>query len=1245
MFPVAVAMAADLETAFTQPPASTRPRCYWYWMDGHISQAGITRDLEAMKRVGIGEGYIGLIDGQSGAAPNREIKPLTDPWWQMIEHAVREGTRLGVDIGFFNAPGWSQSGGPWVKPEQSMRYVTLPEIRLRGPQHFAGKLPVPAGAFQPFAVLAFPAPAGDTDTATTRGAKVTKQPAQITFTLPESFTARSLTVQPSKAIHVNAEFQASEDGENFRTVRQFTVDRHNLGPGVGPVGLAPVVVAFPATVARAFRVVLSAPSDPGDIQISAAARVDTLAEKSLIKVFQDPLPPFDFYSWPQQAEPEAAELTIPPGAVRNLGKQVTADGTLTWDVPEGEWIVLHAGLLPTGTQNSPAPAEATGPEVDKMNRTALKAHFEAYVGKLLERMPAADRKSLKHVVADSYEQGPENWTEGFAQEFQNRYGYDPVRFLPVLTGRLVGSADQANRFLWDLRRLVADLVARDYVGGLRDLCRERGLKMWLENYGHWGFPSEFLLYGGSCDEISGEFWEAGSLGSVELRDASSAAHIYGMRPVFAEAFTGGPFFISTPWSLKKRGDWAFCQGINQFVLHVYIHQPSEERLPGMNAGFGTEFNRHNTWFEQSKAWIEYQRRCSVLLQAGLHVADVAYFIGEDAPKMAGLQSPALPPGYDFDYINADVLMHRAQVQGGRLVLPDQMSYRLLVLPPSETMRPQLLQKIASFVEAGLPVLGAPPSRSPSLQDFPGCDVQVQTLVRALWGQGKILPSGNLAAAFRKLNTPPDLEGVDPSEILFTHRRSAEADLYFLSNQTDAPADLTPGFRVAGKVPEFWHPETGKTETAAVYDSADQTTRVPVRLDPRGSVFVVFRHKAAADRIVEVQLNGKTVLSTVLKTNAVAEFSPGTFTEAVWVKPTDDTPLFPETSRGVIGITAARNDVIFPRHGDTIVPGGGHAGSGLAVGRNGVCVFEHGANYFAPVLVHAAALTNWTHVTVVYRQGQPTLYLDGRPVHTGLKGPHLVHASPPGAPFRGELGGYKQFGRALSDAAVLDLLKDMPRTLEVPVELTQNAAGRLEVRAWQSGRYALRTANGRSHSFQVPPVPPAMDLPGPWEVRFPTTTGLATPVRFDLLQSWTDRPEPAIKYFSGTAVYEKNFEIAPDQLGQDRTITLDLGRVGALAEVILNGVNLGTLWKAPYCVEVTDRLQPGANLLEIRVVNTWHNRLVGDKREPGLLTDRKPWTSTTPNYGRNEPLLASGLMGPVTLRTALRVHPLETAGKR
>ena len=1230
------ATAADLEQAFTHPPESTQPRCYWYWMDGQITKDGLTRDLEAMKRVGIGEAYIGLIDGQSGSAPNREIKALTEPWWQLIDHAVREATRLGVGIGFFNSPGWSQSGGPWVKPEQAMRYVVLPETRLRGPQHFSGRLPAPAGAFQDLAVLAFPAPAGDAETAESRGAKVTKEAKQVTFTLAEPFTARSLTVHPLKPLNVSAELLASDDGKDFRSVRKFGLDRHNVAPGVGPVGLAPILVAFPPTTARVFRLVLSAPGELGEVRLSPAARVETLAEKSLIKMFQDPLPSFHFYSWPQQAEPERADLSIRPDAVRDLSRQMGPDGTLTWDVPTGEWVVLRAGLLPTGTQNGPAPAEATGPEVDKMNRTALRAHFEAYVGRLRDRLTPAERASWKHVVADSYEQGPENWTEGFAQEFQTRYGYDPLRFLPVLTGRLVGSADQANRFLWDLRRLVADRVARDYVGGLRDLCHENGLKMWLENYGHWGFPSEFLLYGGYCDEISGEFWEAGDLGSVELRDASSAAHIYGLRPVFAEAFTGGPFFTSTPWSLKKRGDWAFCQGINQFVLHVYIHQPWEDRRPGINAGFGTEFNRHNTWFGESKAWLDYQRRCSVLLQEGLHVADVAYFIGEDAPKMAGLREPALPPGYDFDYINADVLMNRAQVKNGRLVLPDQMSFRLLVLPPLETMRPALLRKIASFVREGLPVFGPPPLRSPSLQDYPACDAQVRELVGQLWGQGRILQGGDLAAVLRRLDTPPDLADFDPNDLLFIHRRSPEADLYFLSNQTDAPADFTGTFRVAGRQPELWHPETGRREDVAVYEPMAAGTRVPVRLEARGSVFVVFRRKTVGEPMVEVRHNGQPLWSTAPASLATNEAKPGTFTVACWVKPSDVTPLFPETNQGIVGVQAPRNDLIFPVHGDSLVRGGGHAGSGVAVGRNGVCVFEHGANYFAPVLVQAIALTNWTHLAVVYRDGRPSLYLNGQLARDGLRGPRTVHPCPPGAPFRGESAGHKRLDRALTAEEVAALMRSTPRDSDLPLELTRDATGQLEAVAWQAGRYELRGAEGRSRSFEVPAMPAPVELSGPWEVRFPPDSGVTSPVSFGSLQSWTDRPEPAVKYFSGAALYTKTFEVSPGQLAKDRVVTLDLGGVGALAQVFLNDRDLGTLWKPPFRVEVSDLLRVGSNRLQVVVIHTWHNRLVGQKRQPDL-PGPKPWTSYTPNFRRDEPLHSSGLLGPATLRTAVRVR--------
>ncbi len=740
-----VSAAERLAEQFTNPPEGTKPRCYWYWMDGHISREGITHDLEAMRRVGIGEGYIGIIGGG-------EVKALTEPWWQLIEHAVREGGRIGVNIGLFNCPGWSQSGGPWIKPSQAMRYVALPELRLKGPRRFEGRLPTPKGYFQDIAVLAFPTPAGENQVAKI----VARTPTSISFRMPSAWTARSVTVDAVKPVRVEAELQASDDGIKYRTVKKFTIDRHNLMLSVGPAPLAAVVVSLPPIKAKFFRLTFSAACQLGDVRLSSAARVESIAEKSLVKVFQDPQPPFDFYTWPASAEPDRPNLIVNPHNVRNISHKMTADGVLRWDVPEGEWTVLRAVMMPTGTKNSPAPPEATGLEVDKMSRSALKSHFEAYVGKLLKRMPPDQRRALKHVVADSYEMGPENWTDGFAADFRRRYGYDPLSYLPVLTGRIVGSADQSDRFLWDVRRMVADRIARDYVGGLRDLCHAHGLRMWLENYGHWGFPGEFLLYGGSCDEISGEFWVDGDLGSIELRDAASAAHIYGMPVVWAEAFTGGPAFRSTPASLKARGDWALCEGINQFVVSVYIHQPWDDRRPGVNAWFGTELNRNNTWFEYARPWIDYQRRCSVMLQAGKPVADVAYFISEDAPKMTGQREPALPPGYDFDYINADVIEHRLRVEDGRFVLPDGTSYRLLVLPPSDTMRPALLKKLGELVDAGGAVLGSAPRRSPSLQDYPACDAEVRKLAADLWGEKKIIEDTNLQTALDRLHTLPDV---------------------------------------------------------------------------------------------------------------------------------------------------------------------------------------------------------------------------------------------------------------------------------------------------------------------------------------------------------------------------------------------------------------------------------------------------------------------------------------------------------
>jgi hypothetical protein len=1067
--------AADqLVTRFSQPPAATKPRCYWYWMDGHISREGITKDLEAMKRVGIGGAFIGVISGQSGAAANPEPKALTPQWWGFIEHAIREGSRIGVQIGLFNSPGWSQTGGPWVSPEQAMRYVVQTETAVKGPQKFSGKLPAPQEGFQPLTIQAFPAPAGDAAVAT-----ITSRTADvIDFQMPENSSARSLTVRPTAPINAAAELQASADGTNFRTVRRFQIARHNQMLGVGPLPLAPVVISFPAIADRHFRLVCGSANALGDVQLSAAARVDSYAEKSLLKMFQEPLPPFDFYTWPQAPEPESTDLCIRPETIIDLTKNLRPDGTLEWNVPPGDWVILRSGLIPTGTKNSPAPAEATGFEVDKMNRAALKAHFDAYITPLLKKLTSAERKSWTHVIADSYEAGPQNWTDGFAADFQKRFGYDPLRLLPVMGGRIVGSADQSDRFLWDLRRFVADRIASEYVGGLRELCHAAGLKLWLENYGHWGFPAEFLQYGGQSDEIAGEFWVGADLGGPEVRAASSAVHTYGKRVVWAEAFTGGPVLSNTPRDLKALGDWSFAEGVNQFVFHVYIHQPWEDKKPGVNAWFGTEFNRHNTWFDASKPWIDYLRRCSVMLQTGHHVADVAYYIGEDTPKMIGVRNPELPAGHDYDYINSEVIEKHLHVKDGRFVLPDGMSYRLLVLPESATMRPAVLKKIGQLVAAGGTILGPPPSRSPSLENFPAADDEVKSLAADIWKNPNVLTGINLTQAFERLKVTPDV--VVPADVLWKHRADETTDIYFLTNTRPSARTETVSFRTSDRTPELWWPETGKIQPLADYQLVDGRLQVPVAFDPHGSVFVVFRTPRTSDQRITPQNLGS--LKILKATYGAKDGTASTDVTAILTK----------------SILNGRLDF----------------------------TVENEA-------------------------------LGGDPAY--LKEKQLT----------------------------VDFTSEgKPGTVTLPEH------GRLQ-------------------------LPASPELPGPWNVIFQGRS-----LAFEKLISWTEHPDADIKYFSGSATYTRRFQIS-DLKSQ---IHLDLGTVHAIAKVRLNGKEIATLWKEPYATDITAALRQGTNTLEIDVINSWHNRLVGD-HQPGAT----PTTFTTHNkYNANTPLQPAGLLGPVRL---------------
>lgn len=867
-----------IEHHFVHIPDSVQTSVYWYWISDNITKEGVEKDLEAMKKVGINRAFIGNIGLDD--SPYGKAKMFSDEWWDILHAALKKATELNIQIGIFNGPGWSQSGGPWVKPEQSMRYLTSSQVTVKGPFNFNKQLEKPQKNFQDVRVLAYPIAADYGSDISTLKPKITSDPVVdsigkimdhnpatfvplsggksllVTLDTKTAYTARSLTINTtSQNVRLEGDVQAMVNGK-YISVKHFMIDRTNSALNVGFIPFGPAAFSLPVTTSSSFRIIFSGVSSNSgitEIKLSSTPYVEEYIEKTLAKTWPTPHPFWDAYQWaPQPAE--TSKYTIDPKKVVDISKYMSADGTLKWHVPAGNWVIERDGMTPTNVTNAPAPPEGRGLEVDKMSKEHVAEHFNAFLGVILKHIPAEDRKTFKVTVEDSYETGSQDWTDAMIPEFKQAYHYDPVPYLPVLQGKVVGSEDKSDRFLWDLRRLIADDVSFKYVGGLREVSHKNGLTTWLENYGHWGYPGEFLQYGGQSDEVGGEFWSEGDLGDIENRAASSSAHIYGKIKVSAESFTaaGLPFY-RYPAMFKKRGDRFFTEGINNTLLHVYVSQPEDNAKPGLSTWFGVEFNRLNTWFFDMDILLKYLKRCNMMLQQGQYVADAAYFIGEDAPKMTGVVDPALPQGYSFDYINGDVIRQKLTVSNGKLMLPNGISYSILVLPKLETIRPELLAKIKELVAQGAVVLGPKPERSPSLAGYPAADQKVKALAAELWGnidgnnvkvhhygKGMVISGMGMQEAFGLVKVVPDLKITKSDSILFIHRKLNDGSVYFVSNQKNTKVNIATAFRVSGKSPELWNAIDGSVRDLPAYHDNGQTTSVPMELAPFESAFIVFR---------------------------------------------------------------------------------------------------------------------------------------------------------------------------------------------------------------------------------------------------------------------------------------------------------------------------------------------------------------------------------------------------------------------
>jgi hypothetical protein len=1281
-----------LESGFASPPESAKPHIWWHWMNGNVTKEGITADLESMQRVGIGGAQIFNAGEGIPAGP---VKFNSPEWHEMFTFAGQEANRLGLELGLHNCAGWSSSGGPWNTPGHSMQHVTISETKIAGGQKFAGILPQPPTTwdyYRDIAVLAFPTPDGEgtrmkqlapkmtasdshfngapvpdgkRDTSASLPINQMPQFVQLEFTRP--FATRSVTLGFSQGSGgLKGVLQVSDNGQKFRTLRSFMTPNR-------PTRRLSLTLGDTAVSGRFFRIQFNG------ITTRTKELVVTLIDLSprlrLENVDAKDGDSGAFVDSPPAEGPTSESLLVKEGDIVDLTGRMDADGHLAWDAPAGDWTILRLGYTPYGRENHPAPPEGTGPECDKFTPEALDAHWAGFVQKAIDDLGplAGPGKTFDNVLIDSYEVGGQNWSVDFREEFKKRRGYDPVKFLPTFTGRVVDSPEASERFLWDMRRTISDLFAEKYYGHFTELCHAHGMKAAFEPYTG---PYESLQVGASADLPMGEFWAGSSTPDQSVKLASSIGHIYGRNIIGTESFTAAPGahsrWLDDPYSLKALGDQVFCTGINRMTFHRFAMQPWTNRWPGMTMGqWGTHFDRTSTWWEQGRAWIQYLTRSQFLLQQGHFVADAAYFDGEDAPNEMPSIDPALPPGYDFDALGA-LALEDATVQNGQLLLNSGMKYRVLVLPSSvRTMTPQVLEKIHALVADGLTLVGAPPESSPSLEDYPRCDAEVKSLGHDLWGHcdgktvtkhrfknGTVIWGQPLAQVLANLNTPPDFVFSDTqhSRLSFIHRSDGEADIYFISNQRDHFDTVDGTFRVGGKTPEFWHADTGVIEPAPIWHEENGLTTVPLQFDPVGSVFVVFRKTVAGDHPIAASVHGflnpenPTKPSKLTIRRAIYGAIPSG--ASAWVDVTARVKTRLTTNQSILAgndlagtdpapDTVKRLRVVFILNGrqqtnevreyETL---------GLAPGAEIVNAIYGDLPSTNPAGSSAIDLTQ--KLSELVSDGSLNVVADN-----DLAGGDPIFGIPKELRVSYTLDGVEKTA-TIAENGVLSLGNQLAIGNPPAYVLRTDATGKTLVQASAPGKIEFTTMAGKTLTAEVKNVAPPLELSGPWDLSFPPNWGAPAQVIMPELQSWTDSADNGVKYFSGTAIYSKEIEIPAETMGAGRSLWLDLGRVKNLAEVSLNGKSLGILWKPPFRVEITQAAQPGKNKLEIKITNLWPNRLIGDeqlpddrewdgkklKAWPQWVLDGKPsptgrFTFTTwHHWTKDDALLDSGLLGPV-----------------
>jgi len=913
----------------------TKPWVLWYWMQGGYSKEGIRADLEAMKEVGIGGAYLMPIKGiTTPPVYTPATTQLSDKWWELVKFSVQEADRLGLKIGMHLSDGFSLAGGPWITPELSMQKLVFSKVWVSGGKKVKISLPQPKAKenyYKDVAVYAFPSPTGSgisTQTIVPRVSTSTgvdasflvkegnseafrsNDAAWIKYSFEKPFTARTIFIQ-TNGNNVQAHrliIESSDDGQTWKRITRLQPPRHGWQDTDEDV-----THSIPPTTSRFFRFVYDKEgSEPGSEDLDNAKWKPSLKLVKLELSSSATIHHFEGKSgavWrvsPRTSEQQISkDLCVPLKNIINLSDKLNADNSLNWTPPTGDWTIIRIGHTSTGHRNETGGA-AKGLECDKFNPEATKLQFNSWFNEALKQVgPTLAPRVLNTFHMDSWECGSQNWSVLFRDEFIKRRGYDPLPYLPTMAGIPLEDIHTSEKFLYDMRKTIAELVVDNFYKTLAGLAKEKGVVFSGETVAPT-MLSDGLAHFKLLDQPMGEYWLNSPTHDKpnDMLDAISGAHIYGKNIIGVEAFTTVRMaWNEHPGMLKTLQDRNYALGINKISYHVFAHNPWLDRKPGMTLdGVGLYFQRDQTWWKPGKAWVDYAERCHEMLQKGSPVVDIAVFAGEELPNRAVLPDrlvPVLPGlfgkdvveteakrlanvgepmrqipagvtnsanmadpenwvnplrGYAYDSFNSDALA-TATVKNGAVVFESGASYKLLVIPGKLALNPNsqymsiaVVKKLLELLKQGAVMqMMEKPLEQPGLQAVENS--AFQQVVNELWNgtyTGKLIKGAYQNETLNEIGLQRDLIAQEPNgtyakKIAYTHRKEDEGDIYFISNQDDKERQLNLSFRSSAGSIELYDAVSNLKWEAKNFRTENERTIVPVKLAANASVFVIFKN--------------------------------------------------------------------------------------------------------------------------------------------------------------------------------------------------------------------------------------------------------------------------------------------------------------------------------------------------------------------------------------------------------------------